>query len=360
MSLRLFIPFFLFSLLLISCRQSNPPVAAVPFRISDSMWKQIQIDTVTEQNVQSQLRFSGKIVPQDNKIARIFPVVAGFVTSVNVSLGDYVKKGQVLASIRSTDMAAFDKQRRDAETDLALARKNWKTIQELYASRLTTERELAVAEKELETQEAELRRINEVLRIYHASEGSSYTVISPLSGFVIDKKITADMQLPEGLGESLFTIAQIDEVVVDANVYETDIAALRPGMPVSVQLVSYPDKSWNGKIDQILSVLDPETRTLKFKVRLPNPDLSLKPEMAATVTVYKNEEQRLPRVPSQALVFDKSKNFLLVYHGRDSVETRAVQAARSINGHTYIQSGIRAGEQIISRNGLLIYDALND
>lgn len=360
MSLRPIILSLLTLMLFLSCRQNNTPVVSVPFRISDSMWHQIQLDTVGEQPVQSQLRFAGKIVPQDNKTARIYPVVAGFVTSVNVSLGQYVKKGQVLATIRSTDMASFDKQRRDAETDLALARKNWKTIQELYTSRLTTERELALAEKELETQEAELRRINEVLRIYHAGEGSSYTVISPLSGFVIDKKITADMQLPEGLGESLFTIAQIDEVVVDANAYETDIAALNPGMSVTVQLVSYPDKIWNGKIDQILNVLDPETRTLKFKVRLPNPDLLLKPEMAATVTVYKNEEQRLPSVPSRALVFDKNKHFLLVYHGRDSVETRAVQTFRSIDGNTYIQSGIQPGEQIISRNGLLIYDALND
>lgn len=350
----------LFSCTLLACGRKTEPTADTRFTLTDTMLNRIALDTTRLRTVTSELRFSGKITPEDNKMTSVFPVVAGYVTQLKVSLGDYVQKGQVLATIRSTEIADFEKQRRDADNDLQTAKRNLKAAQELYESKLNTERDLAAAQKDVQNAEAEVSRVSEVFTIYHVKQGSYYNIVAPISGFVIDKKINADMQLPSGFSESIFTIAQIDEVFVTANVYETDIPRLGLHMPAEVEMLSYPGKRFTGKIDKILNVLDPETKTLKIRIRLSNPGYTLKPEMAATVYISRNEETQSLAIPAEAVVFDKSKNYVLVFHRRDSIETRPVDLLSTSNKITYIQSGLQPGEKVISKNALLVYDAIND
>lgn len=347
-------------LLIASCKEKNEIITEKGFTLSDTMLSRIGIDTASIQPVLNELRFSGKITPQDNKTASIFPVVSGYVTHLNVSLGDYVKKGQILAVILSTDIADFEKQRRDAGTAVLVAKKNLKAAQELNESRLNTDRDVAAAQKELESSEAELVRMNEVFNIYHVNKGAEYKVVAPISGFITGRNINKDMQLPGNLSESIFTIAQIDEVYVTANVYETDIARLELNMPAEIELLSYPGKKFTGKIDKILNVLDPETKTLKIRIRLPNPGFELKPEMAATVFIRYEDQQKLPALPAEAVVFDNSRNYIMVFHRRDSIETRVVEPLKTTAGKTYLSSGILPGERVIVRNALLVYGALND
>ena len=163
----------------------------------------------------------------------------------------------MLATIRSTEIADFEKQKREAETELLVAKKNLKTAQELFESKLNTERDVTAAAKEVETAEAELNRVNEVFRIYNVKQGAYYNVTAPISGFIIDKKVNVDMQLPAGFSESIFTIAQIDEVFITANVYETDIAKLSFNMPAEVEMLNYHGKRFFDKIYKILNLLDP-------------------------------------------------------------------------------------------------------
>lgn len=344
----------------LSCSNKTTDETTARFSLTDTMMQKIKTDTVSLRPIYSELRFSGKITPEENKMTTVFPVVSGYITKLNVALGDYVKKGQVLATIRSTDIADFEKQRRDAETELVVAKKNLKAAQELYESRLNTERDVNAVQKEVETAQAELNRINEVFSVYHISNGSYYNVVAPISGFIIEKNINADMQLPAGFSQSLFTIAQIDEVFVTANVYETDIARLSLNMPAEVELLSYPGKRFYGKIDKMLNILDPVTRTLKIRISLPNPGFELKPEMAATVYITQQEKEQLPAVPAEAVVFDKSKYYIMVYHRRDSIETRVVDPLRTTGNTTFIRAGLEPGEKVISRNALLVYDAIND
>ncbi len=356
-TLLLFIPSVF---LLTSCNSIPAEEPSTPFMLTDTMLSRISIDTSRTEQVSAELRLSGKVTPEDNKVSSIFPIVAGYVTRVNVSLGDHVKKGQVLAVIRSTDIADFEKQRRDGETELLLAQKNLKSAQELNESKLNTERDVVAAQKAVDDAKAELDRINEVFNIYHVNNGSYYNVVAPISGFITDKKLNVDMQLPPGFSESIFTIAQIDDVFITANVYETDIAKISLNMPAEVDLLSYAGKKFSGKIDKILNILDPETKTLKIRIRLPNPGYALKPEMAATVYIRYHEQQQLPAVPAEAVVFDKSRNYLMIFHRKDSVETRVVELLRTTAGKTYISSGLVAGEKVIVKNALLVYDAIND
>lgn len=354
-SFLLLLPFFFIT----SCK-SHRDDAPVTFTLTDTMFNRISLDTVQTEQVSSELKFSGKVTPEDNKVASIFPIVAGYVTKVNVSLGDHVKKGQILAVIRSTDIADFEKQRRDGETELLLAKKNLKSAQELFESRLNTERDVAAAQKAVDDAGAELNRIREVFNIYQVNNGAFYNIVAPISGFITEKKLNPDMQLPSGFSESIFTIAQIDDVFITANVYETDIAKVSVNMPAEIVLLSYAGKKFSGKIDKIMNILDPETKTMKIRIRLPNPGYALKPEMAATVYVRYLENKWLPTVSSEAVVFDRSRDYLMIFHGKDSIETRVVEPLHTTSGKTYISSGLAAGEKVIVKNALLVYDALND
>lgn len=358
--IRICLPVIFSYLIMVSCGDKSGIALPASFALTDTMMNRISIDTVKLEPVASELKLSGKVTPGDNKVASIFPIVAGYVTKVNVSLGDHVKKGQVLAVIRSSDIADFEKQRRDSETDLLLARQNLKAAQELNESRLNTERDVVAARKAVDDAEAELHRISEVLRIYHVNNGSNYNVIAPISGFITQKNLNVDMQLPSGYSERIFTIAQIDEICVTAHVFETDISKISPGMPAEVEILSYTGKKFTGRINKIMNILDPETKTLKVQILLPNPDYALKPEMAATVFLRYEEPLVLPAVPADAVVFDKSRDYVMVFHRQDSIETRMVEPNRTTRGKTYITSGLAAGEKVIVKNALLIYDAMND
>ena len=215
----------------------------------------------------------------------VFPLVGGNVTSVNVETGDYVQKGDILAVIRSGEVADIERQMTEAQSAVAQARKNVDVQKDLFNSKLSSERELLSAQRELQNADANLTRVTELMKIYDVNQKSNYLVRSPISGFITDKKISRDMLLRSDNAQSIFTVAQLDEVWIVANVYESDITRVYEGMEASVKTLSFPDRLFNGKLDKIYNILDPQTKTMKVRIRLSNPGFMLKPEMIATVTL---------------------------------------------------------------------------
>ncbi|MBD0350071.1 MAG: efflux RND transporter periplasmic adaptor subunit [Bacteroidota bacterium] len=356
--------YFLFILLLsyalASCGASASIDDQPPFSLTDTMLKQTEFTKADVQQVANEMKLFGKVTASNNKQAQVFPLVGGTVTKVNVELGDYVKQGQVLAVIRSGEVAGFDRERMDALSDVALAEKNLRVAKDLYEGKLTTEKDVVAAEKELQKARAELNRVREVFNVYRIQPGSYYNVTAPISGFIIDKDVNQNMQLRSDKSDQLFSIAQIDEVWVLANVNESDIGKIATGMEAEIYTISYPDHKFVGKVDKIFNVLDPDTKALKVRIRIPNTNLLLKPEMNATVRIKYKENRQLVAVPSSAVIFDKSKNWVMVYKGRNDIETRMVEVYRQAGGVTYLLAGLQPGETVISKNGLLVYDALND
>jgi cobalt-zinc-cadmium efflux system membrane fusion protein len=330
------------------------------FVLSDTMLKNMELDTVRATRVTGMLNLNGKIVADEGRTVEIFPIVGGNVLAVNAELGDYVTKNQTLGVIRSGEVAEYDRQLIDAQSDVLVAHKNLNVKQDLFDAKLVSERELVSSQKELEKAEAALRRIRETLSIYNFNENSEYHLKAPINGFVISKKINRDMTLPAGHSESVFTIAELSEVWAVANVYESDISRIHEGMPVSVNTLSYPGEEIRGKVDKIFNVLDEETKTMKIRIKIKNSDFKLKPEMLATVKVLYNEDKSLLSVPSSAIIFDNSREFVMIFKDRYNIETREVEVYKTTEGKTWITTGIADGEIVISKNQLFIYDALND
>jgi cobalt-zinc-cadmium efflux system membrane fusion protein len=330
------------------------------FVLSDKMLSTTKTETASLQPLKNELNFYGKITADNNKMIEVFPIVGGNVTKVYVELGDYVQKGQLLATIRSTEVAGFEKELDDAKNDVLVAKNNVKVAQELFDGKLSAERDVLEAKSILEKAQSQLHRIEETYKIYNIKGGATFEVRSPLSGFIIQKNINQDMLLRNDKSDNIFDIAQIDDVWAIANVNESDIEQVKLGIDAEVSTLSYPDKKFYGKVDKIFNIIDPETKAMKVRIKLNNEGFLLKPEMRATIKLSYIENRQMIEIPSQAVIFDKSKSFVMIFKDRNNIETRQIEVFRQVGEKTFVTSGLQAGEKVITQNQLLIYDALND
>jgi len=351
---------FLMMLLLACSRDKGVQEAKKTFVMSDKMLASTQTAVAQKENVKNELNFYGKITTDNNKTVEVYPVVGGNVMKVYVELGDYIEKGQLLATIKSTEVAGFEKELDDAQTDVIVAKNNYKVAQELFQGNLNTDREVVEAKSQLEKAQSQLNRMQQIYKVYNVKPNAIYEVRSPLSGFIIQKNINEGMLLRSDKTDNIFDIAQINDVWAIANVNESDIAQIKTGMAAEVTTLSYPDKKFSGSVDKIYNIIDPETKAMKARVKLSNADFLLKPEMRANLKLSSTEDKQMIAIPSAAIVFDKSKYYVIVFKDKNNIVTRAVEVYRQVGETTYIQSGLEVGAQVLISNQLLVYDALND
>lgn len=343
----------------IGCRNKQPEAAAA-FRITDSMLAKCEFAKANLADVKNDIRFFGKITADNNKTAQVYPVVGGVVKTIDVGLGDYVNQGQVLATIQSGEVAGFEKDRLTAINNQAIAEKNLQVAKDLFEGKLNSEKDVTQAEKELEIARSEVDRIKQLYGIYQLSGGSIFRVTAPTSGFVISKKIVANELLRSDNADPVFEIADTREIWAVANVNESDIGKVQQGYTARIKTLSFPDTTFVGKIDKIYNVIDRETKSMKIRITIPNYDFKLKAEMNCTVNISFSENKALVAVPSRAIIFDKSKYWVMVFVNKDQIETREVDLYRQLDELSYVSAGIAEGETVITQNALLIYDALND
>ena len=355
-----FIGFIPFVLYFSSCTHSTDDSETKAFVMSGEMMKRCSFEVAKTEDVQNDIRLFGKIEADNNKLAQIFPVLSGVVTNIKVGLGDYVKQGQLLATIQSVEIAGFQKDYLDAVSEVATQEKNVQVAKDLFEGKLNSERDVIIAEKELEMAKAELKRIREIYTIYNLKSGSTYNIVAPMSGFVVTKNIFQNEQLRSTDAEVLFTIAETKEIWAVANVSETDISKIQEGYSATINTLAFPDHPYYSTVQKIYNVIDPETKSMKIRMSIANDDFKLKPEMNCTVNVHYSEHKQLITIPSQAIIFDKSKYWVMVFKNRHEIETREVRIYNAFDDRTYLLSGLKPGEKIITKNGLLIYDALND
>jgi cobalt-zinc-cadmium efflux system membrane fusion protein len=350
----------LLSCTLTSCTDHKPKELATAFSLSDTMMRHCEFYTTTAESVKNEIRFFGKISVDKNKMAMVYPIVGGNVLKINVELGDHVKPGQVLATIQSTEVAEFQKEKLDAKNDVAIAEKNYQVAKDLFEGKLASEKDVTAAARELEKARAELERINEIYSIYHLQDGSTYNILAPMSGFIVTKNINQNEQLRAVNSDPLFSIAETNVVWALANVNESDISKVQIGYEADVRTLSFPGDVYIGKVDKIFNAIDPETKAMIVRVKIPNPKFKLKPEMNATVTVKYVENRKMIAVPSTAVIFDKSKYWVMSFKDRYHINTKRIEPYRQLGDITYVQAGLSEGEKVISKNGLFVYDALND
>lgn len=327
------------------------------FQLNEKMLSDLSVDTVKSGSAISKLSLTGIVAPDENKMVKIFPMVSGIAQDVRVQLGDLVKKGQTLASMKSVEIAGFTKDLISAEADVRNSDRTLKSTKDLYESGLASKKDLEQAESDHEKAVAESKRVKSVMSI-NKSNSRGYAITSPIDGYIVEKNLTDNMQIREDNSENLFTVADLSTVYILINIYESDISKVHTGSPVKITTLSYPDKVFSGKIDKVYSLIDPDNKVMRAKVKIDNPGYLLKPQMFAQVSVEDAAGENLPSVPLSAVIFDNNQYYVIVKDGKAKVHVQPVTVAKRVEDLAYISSGIKAGDQVITSRQLFLYESL--
>ena len=329
--------------------------------LTDSLKQVVTIDTVSIQEVTMELTLNGRVTFNQEQVARVYPIFGGTVTEVHAETGDYVQKGEVLAVIRSGEVADYEKQQKDAAQQVLTARRAMDATQDMYVSGIASERDMLQAKQELAAAEAEDKRVKEVFSIYHLLGNSFYQVKSPVAGFIVNKNISKDMQIRSDQSEELFTVSGLENVWVMADVYESDISKVCAGDRVEITTLAYRNRSFGGTIDKVYQVLNDESKTMSVRIKLQNKAYLLKPGMFTNVKVTcKASEERMARIDPHSLVFENGKNYVVAVDGDGSLQVKEVEIYKRSDKECYLRSGVTGGDKILNKNVLLVYNALND
>lgn len=352
-------------LLLNSCNNSDgaPTNSVKEPLITDATMQLLKIDTAQLRNIDDKVKLSGEVSFDDNKVIKVYPFSSGQVLSVNVSIGDYVKAGQTLATIKSADIAGNYSDLSVAGNDVAISKRGMDNAEHLYKNGIASEKEYIEAKENYNKALSNANKIRQQIQINgggRTAANGTYIVSAPRSGYVVEKLINPGNFIRNDNTSNMFTIGDISDVWIWANVYETDVAKIKEGYTAQVTTLAYPDSVFTGRVDKINEMLDPVTKVMKVKIVLPNKAGVLKPQMFANITISNTEENTMVAVPSSALINDNQKSFVISYVNNNNAAISEVSVLKTSDGYAYISNGLKPGEKVITKNQILIYKKLQD
>jgi len=351
----------LLSLSMQSCGGEKKQVSEEPgkYIIPDSLMKTLSLDTVKTIPLVNTITFTGMVdVNQDNQV-NIFPLVSGNAKDIKAQLGDYVSAGQTLATVTSSEMAGFTNNLTVAEANVTATKRQLEASKDLFKSGLASSLDVTTAQSNYDQALSQLEMAKRVLSVNGNTTNGVWVVKSPVSGFIVQKNINNGTAIRTDNTNALFTISDLKNVWVWANVYESNIGNIHLGDDVTVTTLSYPGRVFKGKVDKMLNALDPATKVMKVRVVIPNPDYDLKPQMFASIVIANPENTNALSVSGKALIYDNSRYYVLVYHGKGDASITPVEILNTIGDKVYIKSGVKEGDCVISSRAIQIYGELN-
>ncbi len=296
-------------------------------------------------------------------VSRVNPRVAGRCITVNASLGDRVRSGQVLARIESgeADQAWSDYLKARARHELAT--RSFKREETLFAKKVSPEKDLHKARQELGEAEADMllarekfRRLGIDVRQVEASTNGTKTdrplipVPAPLSGVVVEKTVTqGEMVGPE---KTIFTVADLSSLWLMIDIYERDIGRVKKGMQIKLSVPGCPGKEFKGRISYLADFMDEKSRTVKARVTINNKDGLLKPGMFAAASISSGQEnatQKIIIIPEEAVFLDGSERHVFISEGEGRFSAREVLPGPASGGKIEIREGLKEGDAVVTK-----------
>lgn len=338
----------------------GPPAGELWLTQDQLQSKQIEIAAVQEAVLDRSIPAYGRVTFDDKRVAHVLSPVAGRVMELNAAVGARVRKGDALATIESPDVGNASSDLGKARADLTAAKHNLERQKGLYDKHAASQMDYETAEDNYGRSRAELERATQRLRMLHAGTGSAttqrYVLRAPIDGEVVARTINPGMEVQSqystGGAAELFTIGNIDQVWVLADVYENNLARLKVGGPAQLRVAAYPDRTFAGRIDWISSTLDPATRAAKVRCVLANQDHLLKPEMWAALAVESDGKPGLA-IPRAAVIHLGDQPVVFVERGK--TEAGLIRVVRfpvtiddsSSTGLVEVKNGLEKGQQIV-------------
>lgn len=328
------------------------------FCLNEFMKDNVDVETVTSLPVTETIHLTGNVEYNPDHVVEFISFVGGVIANTYFTLGDAVKKGQLLAEIESTELSSLLAQKKSHQAQILVAKRAYESSITLYEDEIVSEKDLIESKSNLDVLIAELENTEAQLNMYSASnERGVFQIKAPSSGTIVVKNISKGMQIPAG-SDALFTVANLNEVWIMADVYAGNVPFIKQGMKVTIDAIAYPNKLFDGKINSLSRVFDAENRVLKARIVMNNSDNKLMPGMFVDVMVDKKMDKMASAVPSSALLFDNNQHFLLIYNHDCEIEARAVEPIAQNSVHVFFDNNLEVGEKVITKNNLLIYNKI--
>jgi cobalt-zinc-cadmium efflux system membrane fusion protein len=305
-----------------------------------------------------------------DRVAHIAPRIPGRVVQSFISLGQRMSKGDRLVILDSVELGEAKSAFRRARVRMEVAQSSHEREKRLYEDgRIASEKEMLEARGAYLEARTEFEAAEERLHLYglsqeeiekigagHDPQASLFPVVAPLSGTIIEKHLTlGEIAHPE---ESFCTIADLSTLWIILNIYEKDIARVRPGQEVAVRVDAYPNHTFHGVLTYISPVLDEATRTVEARVELDNADGALKPGMFARVVLQTGALSEVLAVPATAVQREGEGQFVFVALDDSSFARRAVQVGRLFDGWIEVAEGLQLGEQVVTEGSFILKSEL--
>ena len=383
------IPPLLIAVLCGGCKRatapSNPASPQATTATSEAASHAIETETVALQPIAGIIPATGKVLVSENRVAVIGPVHEGRIVSLYAGQGSKVKKGQKLADLESADidqaeadylkaLADYENAGRTSVAEVKLAQATYDRTKMLYEKTITAGKNLQTAEHDLEVAKASAassvastkaaltaaRRHLLILGLKDSAIdalagkpdlAAVFSLTSPIEGIVVERNATIGATV--GTDANLFKIIDISRVWIDANVFEKDLERVKFGQEVKVKVPAFPGSNFSGKVILVNSVVDPETRTVKVRTEVPNPDGRLKPDMFANVEIITDVHRTAISIPQSAVLNDGGKAVVFVADG-NSYKKRVVTAGIQSNDRVEIVDGLNAGDKVVVKGNYLL------
>lgn len=312
----------------------------------------LKVEELRESDISEAVVLTANIQPNLDRLAHVAPRVPSRIVSVGANLGDVVKQGQVLARLDSVELGEAHSAYLKARTEASLAEKNLARIEPLYADQIVPQKDYLRIRAERDIAASTVRAAADRLRMLGVnperlgtnSAVSVFPLLSPFSGTITEKHaILGELAQPD---KSLFTVADLSSLWIEADVFEKDLSKIKVGSRAAVTVTAYPSETFPGRVAYISSSVNKETRTLRARIEVPNASRKLKPEMFATATVDVPATRRGLFVPPEAAVLMQGQPTLFVERG-GIFEPRPVELGEKLQDRMQIKSGVKVGEQVV-------------
>src|SRR4030095_3088407 len=317
------------------CSKSAVEVASTPTLAPSEPNVGIEVEIVQSSAIEGSITATGKILVTEDGTASIGPVHEGRIVHLYAGQGSYVRKGQKLADLESSDideaeavylkaLADLANATRSSAAEIKFAQATYDRTKLLVQREITPAKNLQQAEHDLEVAKAngessvssakvEVSNTRRHLMILGLNDSATdalskrpsvgaslFSLNSPISGTVIERNATIGATV--GSDASVFKIIDLSRVWVDANVFEKDLQRVRNGQLVKVTVPAFPQTIFTGRVILISSIVDPETRTVSVRTEVSNSDGRLKPDMFASVEIVTAGSRMAISVPLSAVL----------------------------------------------------------
>lgn len=302
----------------------------------------------------STIQVTGTVNPDISRTIPVISIASGRVVEVHARIGDYVKKGQLLMDVQSTDVSGAFGTYLKAVNDERLAQVQLDRAKILYDRGAIAKSQVEIAQNAEDDAKAALSAAEEQLRVLGVDKNHPAAIVkvyAPASGYIIAQNVTnaAAAGVTYTGSANAFTIADLSHVWIICDVYENNLPLVHLGQRADIRLTAYPDRVLTGVVSDIGAVLDPQIRTAKVRIQVDNPNTLMRIGMFATATIHGKALETHAQVPASAVLHLHDRDWVYVPAGDNKFRRLPVRSGNSLPGNMQeILSGLDVGQQVVS------------